>query len=206
MSAIDLSGDLGQAALALLTVNILLGLLLSVRYDPLRSWPHRDFDIFGLHNWTGSIALAAAALHPLPLLRSARLPFTWGQILWPLRAPAQPGANFIGAIALYLVAVVVLTSYFRRKLGRRNWKLIHFASYAAALMFFLHSLLLDPELLNRPVAWLDAEKIVVEVCFLLVLGASLARWKYGQAHPQRLRVTPSTGYVPGFRGDLTAGK
>lgn len=202
MTAIDLSGNLGLAALALLTVNLLLGLLISVRYDPLRQWPHRLLDIFQLHNWTGYVALAACVLHPLPLLVSARLPFTWMQIAWPIHAPSQAWENVIGAISLYLVGLVVVTSYFRVALGRRSWKLVHYLAYAAAGMFFLHSLLLDPELLNRPVDWLDAEKVFVEVCLLLVFVSSLARWKYGQRHPQRLRVTPGTKYVPGFKGSL----
>lgn len=202
ISAIDLSGDLGQAALALLTINILLGLLISVRYDPLRSWPRRKLDIFDLHNWTGYIALAASALHPLPLLASSRMRFSLAQIAWPVHAPSQPTENLIGAISLYLVGVVVLTSYFRVSLGRRSWKLIHYLSYVAAALFFLHSLLLDPELRNQPVDWLDAEKVFVEICFLLVVVASLARWKYGQRHPQRLRVTPSTRYIPGFTPKL----
>lgn len=204
MTAIDLSGNLGIAALILLTLNILLGLLISVRYDPLRHWPRRRIDVFQLHNWTGYIALAASVLHPLPLLDSARLPFSWGQVLWPIHAPSQPIENLVGAIGLYLVALVVVTSYFRVVLGRKSWKLIHYASYVAAALFFVHSLLLDPELLGRPVDWLDAEKVVVEVCFLLVVVASIARWKYGQRHPQRNRVTPSTRYVPGFKGSLDA--
>ncbi|MGH9475690.1 MAG: ferric reductase-like transmembrane domain-containing protein [Terriglobales bacterium] len=201
MTAIDLSGDMGQAALALLTINILLGLLLSVRYDPLRSWPHRQVDVFDLHNWTGYVALVATALHPLPLLATARLRFTWEQILWPVHAPTQAWGNLMGALALYGVALVVLSSYFRRVLGRQRWKFIHYTSYAAAILFFLHSLVLDPELLNRPVEWLDAEKVFVEACLLLVLAATFARWRYGQAHPQRLRVTPRTRSAQGFPGE-----
>lgn len=200
MTAIDLSGNLGLAAVFLLTLNILLGLLISVRYDPLRNWPKRRVDLFQLHNWTGYIALAACILHPLPLLDSARLPFTWAQVLWPIHAPSQPIENLIGAIGLYLVALVVVTSYFRVMLGRKSWKFIHYSSYIAAGLFFAHSVLLDPELLNRPVDWLDGEKVAIEACLLLVVVASLARWKYGERHPQRLRVTPSTRYVPGFKG------
>ncbi len=205
MTAIDLSGDLGEVAVGLLTVNLLLGLLISVRYDPMRSWPHFRrlvFDVFDLHNWTGYIALAACVLHPLPLLDSARMRFSLAQIAWPVNAPAQAGANLIGAISLYLVALVVLTSYFRVAFGRRNWKLIHYLSYIATALFFLHSVLLDPELLNRPVDWLDAEKVFVEVCFLAVFVASMARYMYGRRNPQRLRVTPGTRYVPGFKGSL----
>lgn len=200
MTAIDLSGNLGLVAVFLLTLNILVGLLISVRYDPLRNWPHRRVDVFQLHNWTGYIALAASVLHPLPLLVSARMRFSWAQIAWPMHAPSQPAANLVGAISLYLLALVVLTSYFRVALGRKSWKLIHYLSYVTALLFFAHSYLLDPELTNLPIDPLDAEKVSIEICFLIVVVASIARWKYGQRHPQRLRVTPSTRYVPGFKG------
>lgn len=200
MTAIDLSGNLGEIAVALLTINILLGLLISVRYDPLRSWPRQRIDVFQLHNWTGYIALAACVLHPLPLFDSARMPFSWAQIAWPIHAPSQPIDNLIGAVGLYMIALVVVTSYFRVALGRKNWKLIHYLSYIAAVLFFYHSLVLDPELQGRAVDWLDAEKVFVEVCLLLVVIASLARWLYGRRNPQRLRITPSTRYVPGFRG------
>lgn len=202
MTAIDLSGDLGLLALLLLTVNILLGLLISVRYDPLRSWPRRRVDIFQLHNWTGYIALAASVLHPLPLLDSARLPFTWAQIAWPTHAPSQPIGNLTGALGLYLVALVVVTSYFRVALGRSNWKLIHYLSYIAAGLFFYHSIVLDPELLNHPVDWLDGEKVFIEACLLIVAVASIARWQYGQRNQRRLRVTPASRYVPGFKGTV----
>ena len=70
MSTIDLSGYIGQAALLLLTGNILLGLLIFVRYSPVKNWPHRKINIFGLHNWTGYTALCVAGLHPVALLFS----------------------------------------------------------------------------------------------------------------------------------------
>ncbi len=191
MTAIDLSSEIGLAALGLLTLNLLLGLLLSVNYDPLRSWPHRRINVLQLHNWTGYSAAAVALAHPLPLLAAARMRFAWTQLAWPIHAPSQPIENLLGAIALYLVVLVVVTSYYRVEMGKRSWKAIHYLSYAAAALFFVHSLLLDPELRNRPVDWLDAEKVFVEVCCLLVLAASLARWFHGQRNAKRLRVTPA---------------
>ena len=44
----------------------------------------------------------------------------------------QPVINALGALALYLVAFVVATSYFRVEIGRRRWKLLHYTTYAAA--------------------------------------------------------------------------
>lgn len=189
MTAIDLSGDIGLLAVFLLTLNILVGLLIAVRFDPRRTW-------FGWHNVTGYVALAVSALHPLPLLFAARARFSLGQILWPIHAPSQAWENTIGAVALYGVALVVVTSYYRLTFGRKLWKRVHYFSYLGAALFFTHSLLLDPELRGQPFQPLDAEKVSVEICVLLVLVASLARWRYARRHPRR-RYAP-VPYTPGF--------
>src|SRR5438034_6035752 len=41
MTAIELSSYAGLAAMTLLTFNILIGLVMSVKYNPVRNWPHR---------------------------------------------------------------------------------------------------------------------------------------------------------------------
>ena len=178
MSAIDLSSYFGLAALLLLTGNILLGLLISVRYSPVNNWPHRKINIFGLHNWTGYTALCVAALHPVILLLSRTAGFRWTDLVWPLHSPTQPLVNSLGAAALYCLLLVVTTSYFRIGLGRRTWKALHYTAYAAAVLFFAHGIFTDPELKNRPTDFLDAEKIFVEGCLLIVLLAVGWRVRY----------------------------
>ncbi len=179
MSAIDLSSYVALLAMALLTTNILLGLLISVRYSTLRSWPHRQINIFALHNWTGYTALCVAGLHPVVLLFSKTAGFRWLDLLWPLHSPSQPVVNSLGAAAFYCLAVVVVTSYFRVELGWRLWKGLHYTAYAAAALFFLHGILTDPELKNRPTDFLDGEKVFIEGCLLIVLVAVAWRVRYG---------------------------
>ncbi len=182
MTAIDLSSDIGLVALGILTANILMGLLLSVGYNPARQWPRqRRVKLFTLHNWTGYTALALATLHPVVILFSSTAGFGFRDITIPIWSPTQPLENTIGAIGLYLVAFAVITSYYRTVFGHRNWKRLHYTTYAAATAFFIHSLLTDPLLENRPVDWLDGEKVFVEVCILLVAGATIWRVKYGRA-------------------------
>lgn len=186
MSTIDLSSYIGLAALFLLTGNILLGLLISVRYSPVKNWPHRKINIFGLHNWTGYTALCVAALHPVVLLFSRTASFRWQDLLWPLHSPTQPLINSLGAAALYCLTLVVVTSYFRVELGRRTWKALHYTAYAAAALFFTHGILTDPELKGRPTDFLDGEKLVVEGCLLVVLLA--VGWRVRYAIKQRVRA------------------
>ncbi|MHB8736798.1 MAG: ferric reductase-like transmembrane domain-containing protein [Terriglobales bacterium] len=186
MNVVDISKAVGLAALYLLTLNIHLGLLISIRYSPVRYWPHRQFNLFALHNWTGTVALGTAALHPLLLLASSPVHFRWVDILFPLWSPQQPIINTLGAAALYTLTFVVITSYYRVALGRRLWKRLHFAAYAGAGLFFTHALLTDPHLRHAPFDPWDAEKVSVEFCLLLVACSIAARIAYGR---RRKRTT-----------------
>ena len=175
MSAIDISSVVGLIAVGVFTVQILLGLLLSSGYNPVRKWPRRRVKLFTFHNWLGYIGLATAFTHPLILLASSTAGFRLFDILVPIWSPTQPLPNTLGAIGLYLVAFVVLTSYFRQLFGHHNWKLLHYTAYAAAAVFYLHGTLADPLLQNRPVDFIDAEKVYVEGSAAAVFAATMWR-------------------------------
>ena len=177
-TAIDVSSVVGLIAIGIFTAQILLGLLLSVGYNPIRQWPRqRWIKLFTFHNWLGYLGLATALLHPLILLTSSEVHFRLFDVFVPIWSPVQPIPSTLGAIAFYLIAFVVLTSYFRRLFGHHNWKLLHYTAYAAAAVFFVHGVWADPMLKNRPIDWIDAEKVYVEACALLVVGATVVRFR-----------------------------
>jgi sulfoxide reductase heme-binding subunit YedZ len=180
-TAIDVSSVFGLIAVGILTAQILLGLLLSVGYNPLRQFPHQRVKLFTFHNWLGYIGLSTALIHPLILLFSSTAGFTLFDIVVPIGSPTQPIPNTLGAIAFYLVAFVVLTSYFRRLFGHHRWKQLHYVAYAGAIVLYVHGTWADPLLKNRPVDFIDAEKAYVEGCGLLVLAATIWRFRYGKA-------------------------
>jgi sulfoxide reductase heme-binding subunit YedZ len=177
-TAIDISGVVGLIAVGMFTAQILLGLLLSTGYNPIRKWPRRRIKLFTFHNWLGYIGLATAATHPLILLTSGTAGFRLFDIFVPIWSPTQPLPNTLGAIALYLVAFVVLTSYFRHLFGHHNWKLLHYTAYAAAAVFYVHGVLADPLLQNRPIDFIDAEKLYVEGCAVAVFAATMWRVRH----------------------------
>jgi len=184
ITVLDVSAYVGLAAVGAITLNMFLGMLMAFRYSPHRSWPHHRFNYFRIHNWTGYLALAVSALHPAILLFNKDPRFRILDIVYPVHSPQQPLDNTIGAIALYLLALVVVTSYVRLRLGRHLWKSFHFSIYFAAAALFWHSLFTDPSLKNAPVDWLDGGKLFVESCLLLIAGISLLRVRYArkQAH------------------------
>ena len=182
MSATDLASYAGLAAMALITANLLLGLLVTTNYQPHRDWPHRKLPVplFRVHNWTAYLAISSALLHPLLLLFVDRPRFTALDLVMPLWSPGQRPYNILGACTLYVLAFVVVTSHFRPKLRYRPWKRLHWFAYLGGAVMFAHGTLIDPDLKNRAADFLDGEKVFVEACALLVIGASLWRLRRGK--------------------------
>lgn len=174
----DVCAYVGLVAMFLAAANMLLGLLISVRYSPVRFWPHRRFNIFALHNWTGYALLAAVILHPIILLFVNRNRFRFADIVLPIHSPLQPFENTIGAIAVYILVMVLLTSYYRRQIGRAKWKLFHYFVYVSAALVFIHSIFTDPNLNGDTIDYLDGGKVFVYICLAVVTAASLWAWRF----------------------------
>jgi methionine sulfoxide reductase heme-binding subunit len=187
ITVLDLSAYVGLAAVGAITLNMLLGTLMVFRYSPVRQWPHRHFNYFALHNLSGYAALSLAILHPIVLLFDKSARFRALDLLYPVHSPSQPLENTIGAIALYAVAIVVVTSYLRIRLGRRLWKSFHFTVYISAAALFWHSLFTDPALKNSPVDWFDGGKLFIESCLVLIGILALLRYRHAI---QKSRIAP----------------
>jgi predicted ferric reductase len=175
ITLLDLTAYIGLTAVGAITINMLLGIMMAFRYSPVRNWPHRRFNYFRLHSWTGYIALVVTLLHPLPLLLNKSPKFRVLDIIYPVHSPQQPLENTIGAFALYIIALIVVTSYLRIQLGRRTWKAFHFTVYLGAVALFYHSLFTDPDLRGAPIDWLDGGKVFVASCALITFVTSLLR-------------------------------
>jgi len=67
-------------------------------------------------------------------------------------------------------------------------------NYPAALAWFIHGLLTDTKLKNRPTDWLDAEKFFVELCFALILAALAITIVVRRRHRQRDRQAKAGKY------------
>ena len=128
----------------------------------------------------GYVALGVSILHPAILLSSKNPRFRILDLAYPIHSPSQPLDNTIGAIAIYLLAFVAVTSYIRIRLGRHLWKCFHFSVYFAAAALFWHSLFTDPALRNAPMNWFDGGKLFVESCVLLIAAVSLLRLRYAR--------------------------
>jgi sulfoxide reductase heme-binding subunit YedZ len=182
---LDWSSTLGLIATAVLSFNLLLGILLSTAYRRSPLWKRmppfiRGVSLDDLHNWTAYIALALALAHPVVLLGDKSLRYRVSDIVLPVSAPHQPLWTLLGSLALYAVIVVIVTTQkaVKRRLGFRVWKNIHLISYGTALLFVIHGIFMDPELKDRPVDWLDGEKLISEICAIVLVAATIVRWRH----------------------------
>jgi sulfoxide reductase heme-binding subunit YedZ len=191
----DVTTYLGLAAIYLLSVNVLLGLLMSARYNPWKRWPHRRINLLKLHNWTAYVALGLAALHPIPLLFLDKPHFRATDVLYPVSSPEQPVINTLGAISLYLLAFTVITSIYRAEIGRQRWKPLHYLTYVVAALLIVHGAATDQHLDNSPMDLLDAEKVGIEACGLVILVATIVRFRWTSKHPK---------FRPRVRTDVSA--
>jgi predicted ferric reductase len=175
MTILDLCAYLGLAAVGTATVNMLLGLLIALRYSPVRLWPHRHINIFRLHEWTAYLVLLLIVLHPAALLLRSSTHFAWTDVLLPIQSPVQPTINTVGAAGLYGLLIVIVTSIFRLRMARPLWKKLHLLVFPAFVLMFIHGVFADPLLSNGKVDLLDGGKIFVEICGAIALATWTAR-------------------------------
>ena len=175
MTILDACAYLGLAAVGTATVNMLLGLLIALRYSPLRLWPYRHINIFRLHNWTAYLVLLLIVLHPAVLLLKGSTHFGYADVLFPIRSPVQPTLNTVGAASWYVLLIVIVTSFFRLRMARPLWRKLHYLVFPAFVFMFIHSILTDPALTTGKVDLLDGGKLFVETCCAISLAAWIMR-------------------------------
>jgi sulfoxide reductase heme-binding subunit YedZ len=185
LKLLDVSAVIGMCAMVTLTINVLLGVLLSTAYKTKPLWKKlpgavKKIDILWLHNWTAYLALTLVLLHPLLLVLDASTKFTFLDVFFPLHAPKQAFFVTFGALAMYALITVIITTQkaIKKKMSFRLWKNIHLISYGTAMLFIVHGLMMDPELKDRPTDWLDGEKLLCEVCLAVLIGATFLRVRY----------------------------
>ncbi len=185
METIEISGILGLTALVFLTLNILLGIMLSTAYKQSDYWKKlpdsvKDLRIVDMHNYTAYFALVLVFLHFIIIPLDPSSKFTFTHLLYPLIAPHQPLFVLLGVISFIALLLVIITTQkvIKKKLGTTAWRNIHVISYATGLLFIVHGLVMDPLLKDRPIDFIDPEKLLVEACAILLIAAFVLRYKY----------------------------
>ena len=117
----------GLVALLLLTASTLLGVLTAGRLCT-PWWPR--FLTVGLHRNIALLAAGFLALHIAAIVLDTYTSIPLTAAFVPFASPYQRLWLALGAVALDLLIVLVVTSLARTRLGYRGWRLVHWCGYA----------------------------------------------------------------------------
>jgi predicted ferric reductase len=133
-----LSRASAMVAYGLLWLSMALGLIITNRLA--RLWPGGPI-AFDLHQFASLMGLAFALFHALILMGDKYINYDLAQVLVPFNSAGyKPIWVGLGQIGFYLLAIVGLSFYVRKRLGNRAWRLIHYLSFLTFALALLHGI------------------------------------------------------------------
>jgi methionine sulfoxide reductase heme-binding subunit len=132
-----LSRGSGAVSLILLSVAVALGVVDQRRWYAPR-WPR--FAVHSLHRWVSLFALCFLLVHILSAVVDSFAPIGLLDAVIPLHGSYRPLWLGLGALAFDMLVAVAVTSLLKKRIGHRNWRAVHWLSYAAWPVAVLHGL------------------------------------------------------------------
>lgn len=176
----------GIVALALSGASVLWGLFMSTRLlngTPSPKW------LLDLHRFLGGLAVVFTAIHIAGLMFDSYIGFTWVDITVPMAAGWKPGAVAWGVVGMWLLLAVELTSLVMKRIPRKAWRLIHFASYAMVWTGVMHGALAGSDANNR--VYIAGVSMMVLGIFYLTVYRILAVKRRGGRSKSKAKSAPS---------------
>lgn len=182
-SAWYLSRASAFAAYVLLWWSMVLGLALTNKLA--RAWPGGP-TVNDLHEHASLLGLVFGLLHALVLLGDSYIGYTLPQIVIPFAGSYAPLWVGLGQISLYLMALVTVTFYMRRWIGRA-WRSIHYLSFGVFVLALLHGLFSGTD---SSAAWVNWMYVGTGLSVLALTIYRIVVTRRGSA-PVRPVVSPS---------------
>lgn len=127
----------GAVSLVLLSAVVVLGVMTYNRVES-DGWPR--FLTTGLHRNVSLIAVFFLGLHIVTAVIDSYTHLGWTAAIIPFSSYYRTIWLGLGAVAMELVVAIVLTSLFRRFIGVRAWRAVHWLAYASWPIAVLHGL------------------------------------------------------------------
>jgi DMSO/TMAO reductase YedYZ heme-binding membrane subunit len=127
----------GLAALVVLTLSMVLGLLTSVRWTNSR-WPR--FVIELVHRNSSLVAFVLIVVHIATVVIDAFAPIGWKDAVIPFVSVYRPVWLGLGAAAFDVLVALTITSLLRHRMRHRTWRFIHWFAYLCWPLVVVHGL------------------------------------------------------------------
>ncbi len=170
-----LARSAGMAAAVLMVGALVLGVLAATR-------ALKDIDrpawLVALHRWFSVLTVVAVVTHLVALVADSYVHFGLAELLVPGTSSWRPFAVSLGVIALYLFAVVHVSSLAMKRLPKVWWRRLHALSYLSVWAAIMHAGTAGTDTTNvvyRAVAMVLTIAAVTAVLLRVILGRYAAR-------------------------------
>jgi methionine sulfoxide reductase heme-binding subunit len=91
-----------------------------------------------MHNILSWLALAFTGMHAIALLFDNFYTYTLADLTIPFIGPYQPGWVGLGIISLYVMLLTTISFYFRKQIGQKRWRQLHYLTFGAYVLATVH--------------------------------------------------------------------
>ncbi|MGE3075775.1 MAG: hypothetical protein AB7N24_18815 [Dehalococcoidia bacterium] len=164
----------GLAAFGLLSGAMIFGLLISSKAA---DGSMSRLTVFTVHQFLSVLSLAFIAVHGGSLLFDGFFHFSVFDLVVPFVAPYAPVMVGLGVISAWLAAAVTGSFWARKWIGQKAWRKLHFASFIAYLLSFVHGISAGTDSSLAPVSMMYAISLttVLALLFYRIVRSSSGR-------------------------------
>jgi methionine sulfoxide reductase heme-binding subunit len=127
----------GLTAYVLLTASLLAGLVLKSRPFGRALKPPAVMDV---HRFLALLGLGMLGLHGTAVVLDQTVKMPLAGLFVPGASPYRPTAVSLGVVTAELMVLIYVSFSLRKRIGVRNWRRLHWATYLVFLMGTLHGL------------------------------------------------------------------
>lgn len=176
-----LSRGSAMAAYWVLWLAMAMGVILTNKMAQI--WPGVP-PAYEVHQYTSLFGMSLALFHALILTGDRYIAYTIPQVLVPFASQNyRPLWVGLGQTALYVWLLVNLSFYVRKRIGKKAWHWIHFASYASFLGAMVHAIFsgTDSSLpLTQALYWISGGSLLFLTVYRVLIALFPAALKRSQ--------------------------
>lgn len=139
---------------------------------------------FAMHNILSWLALLFTGFHALVLLFDNYFTYTLPDLAIPFIGPYRPVWVGLGILGFYLMGAVIISFQFRKQIGQKRWRTLHYLSFVVYILATVHGLAAgtDSSMLGMQLMYLGSG--------LLIFFLTTYRLLTGRQEPSRsARIT-----------------
>jgi DMSO/TMAO reductase YedYZ heme-binding membrane subunit len=185
----------GLVGFLLLLTSIFLGVSIRLPFLQRIIKPAHSYSI---HCWISLQALIFAFVHGISLLFDRYLQFNIADVFIPLALRSDvvdPKIVALGIVGFYLMIMLVITSYLRKYIGQKIWRLVHYSNTILYIFVIIHAYLLGTDMKNPVIrdSFLALNGILISL-FIFNLIYRLRSWSRKKIENNYENISP--GYSP----------